>query len=186
MHARAGLSIPTGSIDHKDVTPMSMENQVILPYPMQTGSGTFDAEVGITYLGQNDMISWGSQINGTVRMSTNNNDYKLGNAFNFNNWLAIKATESISFSTRLELDHINQIKGENPELNPMMVTTADTDNSGGTQLNLGLGFNTYIPDGKLKDFRFSFEYELPLYQSLNGIQLETKSVFVFGLQYAFH
>ena len=90
MHGRLGISFPTGSIDNKDVTPMSMGTEVTLPYPMQIGSGTFDAELAITYLGQNKLISWGSQLNGIVRLGTNSNNYKLGNTFNFNNWIAIK------------------------------------------------------------------------------------------------
>ena len=34
-----GISIPTGSIDEKDNTPLGVQQ---LPYPMQLGSGTFD------------------------------------------------------------------------------------------------------------------------------------------------
>lgn len=186
MHAKFGVSLPTGSIDNKDVTPMSMGNKVVLPYPMQTGSGTFDTEFGITYLGQRKLISWGSQLNGVVRLGLNSNDYRLGNSIQFNNWMAIKTTEWLSFSTRLEAEYMDKINGANPNLNPMMVTTADTNNSGGTYFNLGLGFNIYVPKGKFKDLRFAFEYEIPVSQNLNGIQLENKNSFMLGLQYAFH
>jgi hypothetical protein len=37
-----GLNVPTGSIDEKDELPVSMGVPVQLPYPMQTGSGTYD------------------------------------------------------------------------------------------------------------------------------------------------
>ena len=47
-HLNAGFSIPTGSIEETDdiLTPMGMRPTVRLPYPMQLGSGTFDAKPG--------------------------------------------------------------------------------------------------------------------------------------------
>ena len=65
-----------------------------------------------------------------------------------------------------------------------MVTTADTNNSGGTYINSGLGFNILIPKGQLKNVRFGLEYSRPIYQKLNGIQLKRKEAITFGLQYA--
>ena len=50
VHAQVGVSIPTGSIDEKDATAMSNEMQVILPYPMQLGSGTVDGLIALNYL----------------------------------------------------------------------------------------------------------------------------------------
>lgn len=186
MHGTVGLSFPTGSINQTDITPISSGNKVILPYPMQIGSGTIDTKLGMTYLGQNNNISWGSQLNGIIRVGLNEKDYRLGNVLEFNNWLAYRTTDWLSFSSRLEALVIDGIHGANSDLNPKMVTTADTANSGGRLINLGLGFNTLVPKGKLKDFRLAFEYKLPLIQSLNGIQLENKGSFIFGLQYAFH
>lgn len=186
MHAKAGISIPTGSIENKDVTPMSMSNQMILPYPMQTGSGTIDTELGITYLGQQKLLSWGSQLIGVLRFGANDYEYRMGNTIQFNNWLAIKTTNWLSFSGRIEAVYIDNIHGANPDLNPAMVTTANTNNSGGNYFNFGLGFNTYVPKGQMKDFRFSFEFEAPISQSLNGIQLEYQNSFMLGVQYAFH
>lgn len=43
------LNLPTGSIDEKDVIPVSMGVPVQLPYPMQPGSGTYDITPGLTY-----------------------------------------------------------------------------------------------------------------------------------------
>ena len=65
-----------------------------------------------------------------------------------------------------------------------MVTTADTTNSGGKYVNGGLGFNLSASKGALKGARFGFEYTLPFYQEVNGIQLEQKETLTFGLQYA--
>ena len=185
LHGQIGLSIPTGNIDNKDITPASNGSDVILPYPMQIGSGTLDPEIALTYLAQCDNLSFGSQLRGTFRFGENSNDYRLGNRYALNNWLAVKTTDWLSFSARVEGVIIGEIEGENLDLNPNMVITADTNNSGGTYVNSGLGCNLYVPKGKLKDFRLGFEFATPLLQNLKGVQLKTKETITVGLQYAF-
>ncbi|WP_271766048.1 transporter [Aquimarina algiphila] len=184
LHAQVGLSIPTGSIDEEDVTPASSPNEVILPYPMQIGSGTWDAELALTYLKQWGTLSFGSQARTTLRTGKNDNNYRLGNKYSINNWVAVKALDWLSFSGRIELGAIDKIEGINPVLNPMMVITADTANSGMTYANAGLGFNLYAFKGTLKDLRLGFEAALPVFQNMNGVQLRTKETLTLGLQYA--
>lgn len=184
FHGNITFSLPTGSIEEKDVTPMSSPNEIQLPYPMQIGSGTFDTNLGFTYLGQTETFSWGSQLNTTIRFGENSDEYTFGNQLSFNNWFALKTTDWLSFSARLEGKFVNKIKGVNPNLMPMMVTTADVANSGGTYLNGGLGFNLFVPKGNFKNLRFGFEFATPLYQKPNGIQLELEETLTFGIQYA--
>lgn len=184
LHGNVTFSLPTGSIAEMDKTPMSAPNEIQLPYPMQIGSGTFDTNLGLTYLGQNEFVSWGSQLNTTIRFGTNTDDYAFGNKLSLNNWFAVKATDWLSFSGRLEGKFVSKIRGVNPNLTPMMVTTADTQNSGGTFINSGFGFNLLAPKGKLKDLRLGFEYATPLYQKINGIQLKQQETITVGLQYA--
>lgn len=186
LHAQFGVSIPTGSIEEKNVTPMSSNVDVQLPYPMQTGTGTFGAKLGLTYLGQCDMFSWGHQLNGLINVNDNDQDYKFGNRYNLNNWFAAKAGDNLSVSIRLEGVLIDEIDGASPLLNPMMVTTADTDNSGGTYINSGFGLNYLVASGSLKGLRFASEITTPLYQDLKGIQLKQNFVLTFGMQYSIH
>ena len=185
LHAQIGFSLPTGSITESDLTPASTPNEVELPYPMQLGSGTFDTNLALTYLGQSDNFSWGNQIRGIFRFGENDRDFRYGNRYNLNNWFAVKASDWVSISARVEGIVVSEIDGEDPNLNPMMVITADTENSGGNFINGGLGFNIYVPSGKLKNLRFGVEFASPLYQDVNGIQLETKETLTFGTQYSF-
>ena len=185
LHGQLGFSIPTGSVTESDVTPASTPNETELPYPMQIGSGTFDANLALTYLGQGEINSWGVQLRGIFRFGENERDFRYGNRYSLNNWFAIKAAEWLSFSTRLEGLLVGEIEGADPNLNPMMVITADTNNSGGTFLNGGIGFNIYIPSGALKNLRFGFELASPLYQDLNGVQLKNKETITLGTQYSF-
>lgn len=185
LHGKLGVSLPTGSIDEMDVIPASAPNEVILPYPMQIGSGTFDVETGLTYLWQSNTISGGNQLDAVLRTGKNDNEYRLGNRYSLDNWIAYKATNWLSFSARVEGLLISEIEGANPLLNPTMVITADTSNSGGTFINGGLGFNIYVSKGTLKNLRLGFEFASPLLQDVNGVQLKINETITTGIQYAF-
>ena len=184
VHARLSLSLPTGSITETDVTPASAPNAAELPYPMQIGSGTFDPGLHVTYLFQGRVFSYGGQLSGVFRLGENDRQYTLGNRYSFNNWFGFRLTDWFSLEASLGHTWIGDIRGVDPNLNPMMVITADTDNSGGNILNSGLGFNIYVPSGPLKNVRFGFEFGYPLYQDLNGIQLKNKETLTLGLQYS--
>lgn len=184
LHGLASISIPAGSLEAKDITPMSAPNEILLPYPMQLGSGTYDVDLGLTYLGQENQVSWGSQLKATYRFGRNEYDYSLGNRYSLNSWLAVKTSDWLSLSVRIEGLSLGRINGTNPNLTPMMVTTADPVNFGGYQVNGGLGFNIYVFKGSLKNVRFGAEYALPIYQDLHGIQLEQKHTITLGLQYS--
>ena len=186
LHAQLGVSIPTGNIEEKGILPVSMGNAVQLPYSMQTGTGSFGAKLGLTYLGQCDKFSWGHQLTGIVNINDNNQDYKFGNHYSLNNWFAAKASDNLSVSIRLEGLIVEDINGNSSLLNPMMVTTADTRNYGGTYANTGFGLNYLVTNGGLNGLRFAAECSTPLYQDLNGIQLKQNYNLTFGMQYAFH
>ena len=47
LHANVGVSLPTGSINARDVTPMGPNT--LLPYPMRLSSGTYDLNLGLTW-----------------------------------------------------------------------------------------------------------------------------------------
>ncbi|SFZ89572.1 Putative MetA-pathway of phenol degradation [Flaviramulus basaltis] len=186
LHAHLGIYIPTGSIEKKGMLPMSMGNEVQLPYTMQTGTGSFGAKLGLTYLGQCKKFSWGHQLTGIININDNEQDYKFGNRYNFNNWFAAKAGNNLSISVRLEAVVMVEIDGSSSLLNPMMVSTADTKNSGGTYLNSGFGLNYLATNGNLDGLRFATEISTPFFQNLNGIQLKQNYNLTFGMQYAFH
>ncbi len=185
IHLNLGVSIPTGSIEEEDVTPASAPNETILPYPMQIGSGTFDLLPGITYLGQTDSLSWGGQFNTVLRLGENSNNYTLGNQYALTGWIAKNWTDWLSTSIRLNGKTWGNIDGADSRLNPRMIPTADPDRRGGTRLDLGFGLNLYAPQGGLKGGRLAVEFELPIYQSLEGPQLETDWQLTLGAQYAF-
>ncbi len=183
IHLNAGISIPTGSQDNRDATPMG-ENQK-LPYPMQIGSGTLDFLPGITYLGQADKLSWGAQVAAVLRTGENDEGYTFGNKANFTTWIAYRWLDWVSTSLRLNGNSTGKIDGADADLNPMMVQTANPDNFGGEQLFASLGANFQLPAGIFSGTRIGLEYALPVYQNLNGPQLGINNNFTLGIQYSF-
>ena len=183
LHANVGISIPTGDIDQRDATPMMNDAQ--LAYPMQLGSGTWDPSLGLTYLGQFDMFSWGTQSTYKFRLGENSENYTFGNRFNIVGWGAIKVSDYFSFSTSLSYFDTRKTDGRDADLNPMMMPLFNTANSGRSQMDVGLGTNFLIPKGSLKNVRIGAEVKIPAYQKVNGIQMKNTLMATFGLQYAF-
>ncbi|MEM1043688.1 MAG: transporter [Bacteroidota bacterium] len=189
IHANLGVSFPTGSIDEQDVNPMSMGNEVRLPYPMQIGSGTFDVMPGVTYLGQADAFSWGSQVSAKVRLGENSNDYRFGNVYGGTAWGAYKINDLVSASVRAEAMTWGDVDGADPAyamaVANRVVPTVFSDLRGGTRLDAGLGVNFFVPSGSLHNLRVGAEVMLPVFQDLDGPQLEVDSMIEVGLQYSF-
>ena len=179
----SALSIPFGDIDERDDTPAAAQAQ--LPYPMQLGSGTVDFKPGLTYLGQSENWSWGAQGIGTFRIGRNSNDYSLGDRFESTAWLALEISKNLSASFRSAWSVWNNIDGADPLLNPNVVPTADPLLRGGRRVDLGAGLNFLFTDGPLKAFRLAGEFLFPVYENLDGPQLETEWNATFGIQKSF-
>jgi len=176
-HLNGNINIPVGTIDNRDDTPMTINAK--LPYAMQLGSGTFDLTLGATIKGNNDRLSWGIQQLNTIRTGRNSEDYRLGNLYEINLWGAYSFVPQFSTSVRIQGTSQGKLKGSDSELNPMMVTTADTDNYGGEILRSFLGFNGLISN-KLS---LGLEIGLPIYQNYNGIFMNETLSINGGLRY---
>ncbi|TQV87189.1 transporter [Aliikangiella coralliicola] len=177
-HWEIGLSLPTGEIDERGNTPAG---NIQLPYPMQLGSGTYDAILGFTYNQYADTWSSGVQARGIFRLGENDNDYTVGDKITLSGWTAKKFNQHWSGSLRLSYVSQSDYDGADPSLNPMMVPTANTDLRGGEKLFAGLGMNFIANSGH----RLALEWETPLWQDLDGPQLEIDSQVTLGWQYAF-
>jgi hypothetical protein len=197
FHLNAGVSFPTGSIDRKDDTPASMGKNVILPYPMQLGSGTVDLLPGLTYTGKSEFLSWGGQALGNVHLGRNDENYRLGNSYLLTGWGAWKALDWFSLSGRVAWEQWLDIQGQDDRIpgvtNPMVgtvpadqvVPTADPNLRAGQRLDVGPSVNFIVTDGPFKGVRFAVEAMFPAYQNLDGPQLQTKWTLTTGIQYAF-
>ena len=186
VQLNAGISIPTGSITERDtiLTPMGGAPEVRLPYPMQLGSGTFDFLPGIVYSGRSGKWGWGVQYTGTFRLGENDEDYSLGDKHKLTSWASYRWYDWFSTSFRIEGEKSGTIDGIDPDI-AAPVQTADPHNQGGRTLSVLFGFNLAGQTGALMGHRLALEAGLPVYQDLNGPQLETDAVITLGWQYAF-
>jgi len=176
-----GLSLPTGSVDKRGNTPAGANSK--LPYPMQLGSGTLDPIIGLTYSENRHGWSWGTQANTTLRFGHNSEGYRLGNEVVASSWVVKDITDYAGLSLRLEGRAWGDIKGTDGDLNPRMIPTARTDLRGGKRVDALLGVNLYQSQGVLAGHRFAAEFGLPLYQHLDGPQLETDHRLTLGWQW---
>jgi len=179
-HLSLGLSAPTGSIDEK-----SGANTV--GYGMQLGSGTWDFNPAITYLGQTENYSYGAQLGGVLRIGDNDQGYTLGNRFDATIWGARKITDSLSASLKIDHSCQDEVDGTHKGISNMqriMTPAKDPDHQGRDLTTVGLGLNYFFQSGALKGHRIAAEWETPIHQKVNGVQLELDSSWTLGWQYA--
>jgi hypothetical protein len=177
IHLNIGMSLPTGSIDEKS-------GNNTLGYGMQLGSGTWDFNPAITYLAQTENYSYGAQLGGILRIGENDQDYTLGNKFEGTLWGARKITDSLSASAKFDYSSQGEVDGEDSRMMKMMSPALSSASQGRDITTLGLGLNYYFQNGELRGHRLAAEWETPLNQKVNGVQLELDSIWTFGWQYA--
>ena len=186
IHLSAGLSLPTGSITESDqiLAPNGMQPSPRLPYPMQLGSGTYDLLAGLSYAGHQERLGWGAQYDATLRVTDNDEDYRLGDEHKLSGWLSWTWAEQASSAVRLAAQSMGRIDGQDPKI-VAPVQTADPKRQGGERLDLGFSLNLLATRHALQGQRLALEYLVPIWQDLNGPQLKVESSLTLAWQYAF-
>lgn len=187
LHLNLGISAPTGSLEERDniLDPFGRTPEVRLPYAMQLGTGTWDLLPGITYTARSGDLSWGAQYMAEVRLEDENDEgYAWGDKHTVTGWVAYQFAPWISTSIRASYVSWGSIDGADPQIGGP-VQTAHPDFFGGDRLDLIGGVNLIVPEGPLKGHRFALEAGAPVYQDLNGPQMETDWMLMVGWQKAF-
>lgn len=180
-HATLGVSLPTGSTDEEDrvLTPMNTQPTVRVPYPMQLGSGTYDLVSGLSYASNADYWGWGAQLGAVTRLGDNDENYTLGNEYHLKSWTSYLMSDAVSLSGSLGVFDRGNIDGIDSEI-VAPVQTADPSLQGGQRVELGLGANYVLP---AKGHRLALEAKIPVYQNLDGPQMEIDWSVMVGWQY---
>ncbi|MBF0559801.1 MAG: nitrous oxide reductase accessory protein NosL [Nitrospirae bacterium] len=182
-----GLSLPTGDINQ---TFTAMRTTYRAPYDMQLGSGSYDLKPALTYTCVSDDAkwSWGGQAMYTYHPARNSNDWNFGDSFKMTGWLQ-RAVGPATLWARLAFSDIAKINGVDRQINllnhpltGMGAPTPDADpaNYGGQRLDTLFG--TSLHSGA---FDVGFEVGVPVYQRLNGLQLQTSWFVTVGVQMMF-
>ncbi|MCC3861289.1 transporter [Pseudemcibacter aquimaris] len=168
------ISLPTGSINQTDDTPM-MANQLLSPN-MQPGSGTYDIISRLTYIDRQDDLAWGGQIMGVIRTNTNDNDYKMGDRIAASAWVGYDLANFMSVSLRLDGQKWGDTNLNGTPVMNMM---------GAERLDLLGGINFIIPEGTLKGNRFAIEFGKAIHQDVGTNMMENDYRLHAGWQLAF-
>ncbi len=178
----AGMSFPTGSIDEKNTI---FGETFKLEYNMQLGSGTYDLMPGLTYLGESKKWTWGAQALTTLRLGRNGNGYRYGNQYGLMGWLGYAVTDWFAPSLRTNGRIWGNVHGADSEIDPTVDAEGDPHRQGGRRLDVLLGANFFVPTGIFKRTRLMIEAGVPIYENLDGPQLNTRWLFTAGLTYSF-
>ncbi|MEM6707512.1 MAG: transporter [Pseudomonadota bacterium] len=180
IQARLGLSLPTASIDERDevLTPAGARRQSQLPYPMQLGSGTVDALLGLTFAGDLGALGWESQWQSVVRLGENDAGYALGDEHEVSATLSYRLTDPLKLHARLRYFDRGNVDGADPRIQAP-VQTADPQRQGAERLDFGLGL-AWSPSGGRR--QVTLEAYRPVQQNLDGPQLETDWSLALGVR----
>ena len=116
---RAGMSLPSGHAAQRlnpvaghDHDPSTVKQPEYLHYGMQLGSGTWDVNAGLVYLGETQTWQWGARVALTSRLGQRNADgYAWGDRFESSAWLGYALTQHLALSLRGLATVQGKIKG---------------------------------------------------------------------------
>ena len=164
-----GIKLPTGNTnDRFESGPAQGE---IVDRGLQLGSGTTDVIVGVYHFGAfNQDWSYFGQIMAQQALDYDDG-FKPGTGVNAN--LGIRYNASATLVPQLQIN----ARVEKRELG----INADIDNSGASLVYLSPGL-TWTPMRQFSVFAF---LQAPIYQRVNGLQLEATRFFSVGMHYHF-
>ena len=164
-----GIKLPTGNSDDRFET--GPQQGQIVDRGLQLGTGTTDVIIGAYHFGAfSPAWSYFGQI--TAQQALNSDDgFKPGTGLNVNLGIRYNATDTLVPQLQLNARAEKREEGIN----------ADIENSGATLLYLSPGV-TWTPVRKFSLFAF---IQAPVYQRVNGLQLEATRFFSVGMHYHF-
>lgn len=182
LNGQIGLSLPTGSIEEEDsvLTPMNTRPTLRMPYAMQLGSGTYDVMPGLTYTGQSGDWSYGTAYSARIHTGRNDEGYTRGNWHALNSWVGYHFTPAFGLSMNVKAKTEADIDGKDTQI-AAPVQSADPKNYGGEKIHLGFNVGyKFAGENTIKT-----SVELPVYQNLNGPQLQDDYNFAVRFQRGF-
>ncbi len=183
VHLNLGVGIPVGSITASEPA-MHGEGEERLSYPMQLGSGSWEARPGITLLQQTRWLSLGAQATGVFRLNESGAGYRRGPALSATGWAQLRGNAWVAPGVRLAHTRRSNISGADPALDPALSPENDPNRQGGARLRAYASLNFQVPRGPLAGHRLAVEWGRPVWESLDGPQLGGGFHVALGWEYA--
>ena len=181
-HVQLGLIIPVGSVSQDANAPGFRTGTA--PYDMQIGGGGLGIRPGGTVKMQNEVGTIGAQLQGTIYV-VERGDWKPGNSVTANAWVSYNLNRYFSLSAGASAVGLGAIEGEDPTLDPFRDPGEVALSYGGERVNLPVGLNLYMPDGRWEGHRLSIELDFTVHEQLDGPWLARDSGFSVAWQKVF-
>lgn len=164
-----GLKLANGEI-HNNFSDGPQAGQP-LDRGLQPGTGTTDLLVGAYHFGTINR-DWDYFVQAIVQQPLNTKeDFRPGTGLNANFGVRYLLNETVTPHIQINARIEKRESGAN----------ADVDNSGATLINLSPGLTVRLT----KDFSIYGYLQVPIYQRVNGLQIEAKTTVSMGVRYGF-
>jgi len=160
----AGIRVPTGSTRATERSGTGFR----LPYFQQLGGGTYAFEPGFRWTRWGKDWSFGAGANASLPIDENDQGWHLGEALHAQAWVTRRVDAYRSVVLGLEYHRQEEIEGADLALVPSFDPSEDPEHYGGENIALNTGLHMEVEAGN----HVAFEIGLPLWQDLNGPQLE--------------
>jgi Putative MetA-pathway of phenol degradation len=164
----AGLKLPTASINKGDASG-------VFPITQQAGSGSRDFIIG-------GAVSWG--------MLYGDASYKINSkaeTYQFGNFLALNAGVNYAIPSKAQFSLVGEINAESAARDksdlagPGVLANGEVRDTGADKIY----FTSGVQWRPAKDWSLDFKAQVPLYQSIQGTQLASKTNYNVGVSYHF-
>ena len=183
-HLQAGVTIPTGSVTLEDGFE-GLRADGVLPYDMQIGSGAFGVSPGATFQAMNERGSVGAQALATL-FFLEKGDWRAGDRVEAGVWAAVRFNQFFSASVRMRALATEEIQGFDPDLDPTRDPGETPFSIGGQRVDVPVGVNFYMPEGRWQGHRASIEFIFPVHERFDdSYGLASDWGFEVGLQKTF-
>lgn len=181
-HLNLGVGIPTGDVTVVDARLVAEHSR--LGYPMQLGSGSWEARPGVTGLMQTDRLSLGAQARGVIRLNDNSEGYRRGNELVGTFWTHLRGSDWVSPGLRVEGRRWGNVSGSDAALDPSISPENVPALQGGTRLSGFFALNFKMPRGPMAGHRLGVEVGVPVLESLDGPQMSRDWSLTMGWEYS--
>ena len=171
--AGLGLGMPTGSIT-ETIRPLMPNGQIgygRAGYMLQLGTGTFDLQPALTWLGTRGDFGLGAAYRGRIGLEKENGEgYRYGDLHLVSGWVSYRVLPFLAASARAQATSMGAIHGRDPRMTGPGLGN-DPANIGGERVEgfLGLTAAGMVPG--IGPGSLGVEVGMPLYERANGVHL---------------
>lgn len=183
VRVSAGAEVPVGSTDERGDL-LVLQDQV-LPYEMQPGSGSISFVPGVAGEMQNEFGTVGAQVKARLRLNDNDRDYRLGDVVEANGWVGYKLNDFFALTSGVRALSWGSIQGVPDDVDVGRDPGEDPVFTGGKRVDIPLGLNVFMPEGRLTGHRFSVEFVWPVHQDYDNFRVSGDWGFSVGWQKTF-